>query len=131
MPVIFLFLILVAISAYSGVRKKGNNPLWTQREVNKIVGGSYVSSDDPANQYVSSVNRQAMQRSVAPAQPVNRSYSVRNQSEEQFPQMPKEPETSQILGDVSDLMVKGYDGNMTFERDFLGEAMDMINSFLM
>ena len=26
-------------------------------------------------------------------------------------------------------MVKGYDGNLSFERDFLGEAMDMINRF--
>ena len=34
-----------------------------------------------------------------------------------------------ILGDVQDLMVKGYDGNLQFERDFLGEAMDTINSF--
>ena len=34
-----------------------------------------------------------------------------------------------MLGSVSDLMVKGYDGNLCFERDFLGEAMDMISHF--
>jgi hypothetical protein len=34
-----------------------------------------------------------------------------------------------ILGSVEDLMVKGYDGNLSFERDFVGEAMDMINTF--
>jgi hypothetical protein len=34
-----------------------------------------------------------------------------------------------ILGSVEDLMVKGYDGNLSFERDFVGEAMDMISSF--
>lgn len=34
-----------------------------------------------------------------------------------------------MLGSVEDLMVKGYDGNLCFERDFLGEAMDMISHF--
>ncbi len=35
------------------------------------------------------------------------------------------PEDS-ILGSVSDLMAKGYSGKLTFERDFVGEAMDML-----
>lgn len=39
------------------------------------------------------------------------------------------PEEESLLGSVEDLMVKGYDGNMRFERDFLGEAMDMLSSF--
>lgn len=34
-----------------------------------------------------------------------------------------------MLGNVEDLMVKGFDGNLCFERDFVGEAMDMINRF--
>lgn len=34
-----------------------------------------------------------------------------------------------VLGTIEDLMVKGYDGNLCFERDFLGEALDMINCF--
>jgi hypothetical protein len=34
-----------------------------------------------------------------------------------------------LLPSVEDLMVKGYDGNLSFERDFLGEAMDMISSY--
>lgn len=34
-----------------------------------------------------------------------------------------------MLGTVEDLMVKGYDGNLCFERDFVGEAMDMISRF--
>lgn len=38
-------------------------------------------------------------------------------------------EDENLLGSVEDLMVKGYDGNLSFERDFLGEAMDMINRF--
>jgi hypothetical protein len=40
-----------------------------------------------------------------------------------------EPEES-LLGTIEDLMVKGYDGNLSFERDFIGEATDMINSFM-
>ena len=34
-----------------------------------------------------------------------------------------------LLGSLEDIMVKGYDGNLSFERDFVGEAMDMINRF--
>lgn len=34
-----------------------------------------------------------------------------------------------LLGAVEDLMVKGYDGNLSFERDFVGEGLDMINSY--
>ena len=34
-----------------------------------------------------------------------------------------------MLGSIEDLMVKGYDGNLCFERDFVGEAMDMISNF--
>lgn len=26
-------------------------------------------------------------------------------------------------------MVKGYEGNLCFERDFVGEAMDMVSRF--
>ena len=34
-----------------------------------------------------------------------------------------------MLGTIEDLMIKGYDGNLCFERDFVGEAMDMISCF--
>lgn len=36
-----------------------------------------------------------------------------------------------LLATVEDLMVKGVDTSLSFERDFVGEAMDMINSFAM
>lgn len=34
-----------------------------------------------------------------------------------------------MLENIDDLMIKGYDGNLCFERDFVGEAMDMISRF--
>ena len=34
-----------------------------------------------------------------------------------------------MLGSVEDLMVKGYEGDLCFERDFVGEAMDMVTRF--
>lgn len=34
-----------------------------------------------------------------------------------------------ILGDLNDLLVKGYSGSLDFDRDFVGEGMDMLNSF--
>ena len=38
-------------------------------------------------------------------------------------------EEESLLGSVQDLMIKGYDGNLSFERDFVGEAKDLLNSF--
>jgi hypothetical protein len=38
-------------------------------------------------------------------------------------------ESESILGTLEDLMVKGYDGRLSFERDFVGEGMDMISRF--
>lgn len=34
-----------------------------------------------------------------------------------------------MLGNIEDLMIKGYDGNLCFERDFIGEGLDMISRF--
>lgn len=40
------------------------------------------------------------------------------------PRAPIEAESS--LGTVEDLIVKGYDGNLSFERDFIGEAQEFL-----
>lgn len=40
-----------------------------------------------------------------------------------------EAESESLLGSIEDLMVKGYDGKLSFERDFVGEGMDMISRF--
>ena len=34
-----------------------------------------------------------------------------------------------LLGSIDDLMAEGYSGDLSFDRDFIGEAMDMIASF--
>ena len=34
-----------------------------------------------------------------------------------------------MLGNIEDLMIKGYDGNLCFERDFVSEGLDMISRF--
>lgn len=55
-----------------------------------------------------------------------------NHSERVAPAKHHHPEdviSDSMLGTIEDLMVKGYDGNLCFERDFVGEAMDMISRF--
>lgn len=37
-------------------------------------------------------------------------------------------DTYHLIDEVQDLIVKGYDGNLSFERDFLAEATDMLNA---
>lgn len=40
-------------------------------------------------------------------------------------------EETSLLGSVEDLMVKGYSGSLSFERDFIGEAAEMLAAFTM
>lgn len=40
-----------------------------------------------------------------------------------------EAETQSMFGSVEDLIAMGYSGNLEFERDFIGEGLDMINNF--
>ena len=49
--------------------------------------------------------------------------AVHNHPEDEIPE--------NMLGKIEDLMVKGYEGDLCFERDFVGEAMDMVNRFSM
>ena len=37
--------------------------------------------------------------------------------------------TESMLGTIDDLMVKGYDGKLCFDRDFVNEGLDMISRF--
>lgn len=40
-----------------------------------------------------------------------------------------EAESQSMFGSVENLIAMGYSGNLEFERDFLGEGLDMINNF--
>lgn len=42
---------------------------------------------------------------------------------------PEDVMPESMLGSIEDLMIKGYDGNLCFERDFVGEGLDMISRF--
>ncbi len=42
---------------------------------------------------------------------------------------PEDTIPESMLGNIEDLMIKGYDGNLCFERDFVGEGLDMISRF--
>lgn len=37
--------------------------------------------------------------------------------------------SASLMPAIEDLMIKGYDGKLPFERDFVGEGMDMISRF--
>lgn len=40
-------------------------------------------------------------------------------------------DTFHLIDEVNDLIVKGYSGNLEFERDFLAEGMDLLNRISM
>ena len=39
------------------------------------------------------------------------------------------PEESELMKQVENLIVKGYSGDLTFERDFVAEGVEMLNRF--
>jgi len=57
-------------------------------------------------------------------------YTVKAQQEHAAMHEAKaESMNTSLLGDLEDLMTCGYDGNLGFERDFVGEGLDMISHF--
>ena len=42
-----------------------------------------------------------------------------------------DPWQENVLKEVEDIMVKGYDGSLTFERDFVAEGIEMLNRIQM
>ena len=63
---------------------------------------------------------------------LNTMEAEHNHSERVAPAKHHHPEDvipENMLGSVEDLMVKGYDGTLCFERDFVGEGLDMISRF--
>ena len=41
------------------------------------------------------------------------------------------PPSSELMKEIADLMAKGYDGNLTFSRDFVAEGIEMLNQIQM
>ncbi len=46
-------------------------------------------------------------------------------------QMAAESDTEDLMREVEDLMIMGYDGSLEFERDFVAEGVDMLNRIQM
>lgn len=40
-------------------------------------------------------------------------------------------EASDIIKKINDLMITGYSGDMNFDRDFVAEGVDMLNSYIL
>lgn len=37
--------------------------------------------------------------------------------------------TSEVMNQINDLMIMGYQANLSFERDFIGEGMDLLSQY--
>ena len=72
-----------------------------------------------ANEHIEDVTLNTMEAEHNHSERVSKAFH--NHPEDVIPES--------MLGSVEDLIVKGYDGNLCFERDFLGEGMDMISRF--
>ncbi len=92
----------------------------------------------PAREQIRQQNTTILQRAKANAEEDKIDVTLQtmetehNHSERVAPAKHHHPEDvipENLLGTVEDLMVKGYDGNLCFERDFIGEALDMISRF--
>lgn len=56
--------------------------------------------------------------------------SVEKRKETNVVQLP-EPPDEDLIQEINDLMVKGYEGEMTFSRDFVAEGIEMLNRIQM
>lgn len=63
----------------------------------------------------------------AKANHIHRSHEEGHESELRNQAGVDDFDTYHLMDEVNDLIVKGYSGNLEFERDFLAEATDMLN----
>lgn len=88
---------------------------------------------------VQPVRPAAQPRKVQPIQPV-RSHEKQSERLQEYRVMQSDAvligigmtaakETSEAMRQVNDLMIMGYQPQMTFERDFIGEGVSMLNRY--
>lgn len=75
--------------------------------------------------------QQAPQNSVPPQKPVQQksdivSRAVANVKENEVDELVK---GSELMNQVNDLMIMGYQEDLSFARDFVAEGIDMLNSY--
>ena len=124
------------LSEESKARMTGNSTGYNQnpvRQTNHTSAGSQVQQRT-AVQKTTTILERAIENTKEYVEDVtlNTLEAEHNHSERVSAAIHHHPEDvipENLLGSVEDLMVKGYDGNLCFERDFLGEAIDMINRF--
>ena len=56
--------------------------------------------------------------------------SVEKKQEAHAIKLPEVP-AEDLIQEINDLMVKGYDGELTFSRDFVAEGIEMLNRIQM
>ena len=70
------------------------------------------------------------QQKVTQEQDVSRQTEEKKTQTQHLLSAMQDPELSDLIKEVYDRMIVGYDGNLAFERDFLAEGMDMLNQIL-
>jgi len=136
-----VILIIVIVSVISKIIKKAKEQEQVQRApvVTKTTTPQVPRQNTQPQQATrDSKNPTILERAIANAEEDKVDVTLQtmeeehNHSERVAPAIHHHPEdiiSENMLGTVDDLMIKGYDGNLCFERDFVGEAMDMISRF--
>lgn len=109
---------------YSGYQKSGQV---SQQELKRRLQQKYANT---AQQY-SKGNTYQMPQEQTKEQKVFAKEKTKDQTE------PLEPglgiadsnQESPVLKQVNDLIVMGYSGDLSFERDFVAEGVEMLNSY--
>ena len=108
------------------------------KELNKELGGAISAMDQVRKRRMENRNTTIVERAIENAEEEKPDVTLTQLEEEHghsahvAPAVHYHPEDEipeNMLGTIDDLMIKGYDGNLCFERDFVGEAMDMISRF--
>lgn len=99
----------------------------SQQELKRRLQQKYANT---AQQY-SKGNTYQMPQEQTKDQPVLAKEKVKDQTEPLEPGlgMADSNQESPVLKQVNDLIVMGYSGDLSFERDFVAEGIEMLNSY--
>lgn len=92
------------------------------------AGAAYTKPTEAAKQQELKSRLQSKYGDVSHKQ--QETKNVEKRKEENVSQLP-EPPAEDLIQEINDLMVKGYDGELTFSRDFVAEGIEMLNRIQM
>lgn len=132
----FVIFVIIRASNQSGNQtgktasnKKNQNMTNQSMRQNQSIANQSMRQNQPIAKQQELKNRLQLKYGGASLKP-QETQIVEKRKEANVVQLP-EPPADNLMQEINDLMVKGYDGEMTFSRDFVAEGIEMLNRIQM